>query len=168
MDYTGGMIEKGLGVKNRRNSFYGPFRRGEDLARERAGEGPKKKAHHMRQIDKALAGSNVVKGHTDQGGAGDPNYHSGGTGVNINGEHFNHWRGGLNGIRGAERYQEWGMRNVEAEKARRSVAKGQIAPPENTADLLTAARRAEWSDPAPSDRRVCITQDSTGCRQTRR
>ncbi|MCD0417278.1 hypothetical protein LOC51_08630 [Rubrivivax sp. JA1024] len=144
MDYTGGTIEKGLGVKNRRNSFYGPVRRGEDLARERALEkDPKKMAYLMRQIDKALAGSNVVKGHTDQGSAGDPNYHSGGTGVNINGERFNHWRGGPDGIRGAKRYQEWVMRNVEAERARKSAAKGKIAPAENTVDLLAAARRAD-------------------------
>lgn len=141
MDYTGGSIEKGLGINNRARSFYGPVRRGLDLSRERElDRNPHKLARLMRSIDQALAGSNVVQGYTDQGSAGDPNYHAGGVGVNINRERFNNWGGGPGGREGARQYREWVMRNVAAESRRPAAA---LAPAENSVGLLAQARRAD-------------------------
>lgn len=93
IDMNGGSIAGGIGGGSR--SFYGPVRRGLVEPRVRELEhNPAKMAARMRQIDEALAGSNYIQGHTDQGSAGDPNYFAGGTGVNINRERFNDWGGG--------------------------------------------------------------------------
>ncbi|MGY2902948.1 phage tail tape measure protein [Bradyrhizobium sp. URHC0002] len=116
-DMNGTTVQSGLGLNNRNRSFYGPVRRGQDIARLRElRRNPAKMAARMRQIDEALAGSNQIKGHTDQGSAGDPNYVSGGTGVSINRERFNDWGAGKwNGLRGhaaSRAYREWQQRNV--------------------------------------------------------
>jgi hypothetical protein len=65
------------------------------------------------RIDQATAGSNVVHGYTDQGSAGDPNFASGGTGVNINRERFNNW-----GYPGSEAFHERHQRGYAAANAR--------------------------------------------------
>lgn len=117
MDMNGGSIAGGLGFNNRSRSFYGPVRKGLDISR--LGElerNPAKMAARMRQIDEALAGSNFIKGHTDQGSAGDPNYMAGGVGVNINRERFNDWGGGrwgrLRGHAASAAYREWLMKGA--------------------------------------------------------
>jgi hypothetical protein len=55
--------------------FYGPFNNGairSHIALMRSN--PKAFAQMNRSIDQALGGSDVIEGHTDQGGPGDPNY----------------------------------------------------------------------------------------------
>lgn len=73
-------------------SFYGPVRTGainEHLARVDADKNYATKLDS--HITAALGGADTIKGHTDQGSKGDPNYVTGGVGVNINGERFNDW-----------------------------------------------------------------------------
>ncbi|HEY2210276.1 MAG TPA: hypothetical protein VGH62_01410 [Bradyrhizobium sp.] len=73
-------------------SFYGPIRSGviqQHLRRMR--NDPRYRARMNALIDSALSGSNTIKGYTDQGSAGDPNYIKGGVGININRERFNDW-----------------------------------------------------------------------------
>ncbi|WP_029079307.1 hypothetical protein [Bradyrhizobium sp. th.b2] len=98
-------------------SFYGPARRGQieptmrNMTAKTFGE-------RSRQIDEALRGSNIIRGHTDQGSAGDPNYIKGGVGVNVNRERFNDW----GGHRGVEYSREWRLqqqRQVNAAAAAR-------------------------------------------------
>lgn len=101
MAMTGGSIEEGL-----HSGFYGPINRGQ-LPGAVAGlqSNPERMAARLKNIDQALAGSNIIKGHTDQGSAGDPNYEKGGVGININGERFNDW-----GVAGS---REWRLRQQE-------------------------------------------------------
>ena len=85
-------------------SFYGPVRTGavnDHLARVNADKNYAAKLDSY--IEGALGGSDTIKGHTDQGSKGDPNYEKGGIGVNINGERFNDW--GYGGSR------EWREKN---------------------------------------------------------
>lgn len=97
-------------------SFYGPVRTGAVREHLRKLERDPEYAKRMDQnIDLALSGSNVVRGHTDQGSRGDPNYESGGIGVNINGERFNHW-----GYRGSQSFQQSLQREYEAEERKGS------------------------------------------------
>ena len=73
-------------------SFYGPVRTGainQHLARVDADKNYAAKLDSY--ISSALGGADTIKGHTDQGSKGDPNYEMGGVGVNINGERFNDW-----------------------------------------------------------------------------
>lgn len=88
------------------NSFYGPGRiPGRVEARmQQIESNPKYKNWLFGKIDEAYK-SNVTKGHTDQGSAGDPNYIAGGSGVNINGERFNDWGGGPGGHAGARAFR---------------------------------------------------------------
>jgi hypothetical protein len=105
-----GSVEKGIGGGSR--SFYGPVRRG--LVAGRLAElerHPKRLIERMAQIDAALAGSNLTKGHTDQGSRGDPNYIRGGVGVNIAGERFNDW-----GVPGSRAYREHQQAIVSGER----------------------------------------------------
>jgi hypothetical protein len=89
---NGGTIASGIGGGS--ESFYGPVRRGSVDARLAELEhDPAKMAARMRQIDQALAGSNIIKGYTDQGSKNDPNYETGGAGINIAGERFNYHGG---------------------------------------------------------------------------
>jgi hypothetical protein len=60
-----------------------------------------------RRIDQALGGSDVIRGYTDQGSAGDPNYMRGGVGVNINRERFNDW-----GYAGSREWRERREREI--------------------------------------------------------
>lgn len=116
MDMNGGSIASGIGGGSR--SFYGPVRRGLVEPRLRELErNPARMATRMRQIDEATAGSNLIRGHTDQGSAGDPNYVAGGTGVNINRERFNDFGGGRwggkTGHTASRAYREELMRHVQ-------------------------------------------------------
>src|SRR5215472_4362208 len=104
MAMSGGSIESGIG--GGANSFYGPVRRGEDVGRVRELEAnPERMRARLQQIDQALAGSNIVRGHTDQGSLGDPNYEAGGIGVNIAGERFNDWGGHTGGVEAARQWR---------------------------------------------------------------
>lgn len=72
-------------------SFYNPIRNGAINGHLAKMNNPAFAAQMDRRIDMALAGSNVIRGYTDQGSRGDPNYITGGVGVNINRERFNDW-----------------------------------------------------------------------------
>jgi hypothetical protein len=92
-------IEQGMGGGAK--SFYNPVRKGLVPGALAALErNPKRMAERMAQIDAALAGSNQTQGYTDQGSKGDPNYETGGVGVNINKERFNDW-----GVPGSKAYR---------------------------------------------------------------
>jgi hypothetical protein len=83
-------------------SFYGPVRTGainQHLARVDADKNYA--AQLDKHIDSALSGADTIKGNTDQGSKGDPNYDAGGVGININGERFNDW-----GYSGARAWRE--------------------------------------------------------------
>jgi uncharacterized membrane protein YgcG len=111
--YAGGTIAKGIGGGAR--SFYGPVRKG--LVDRRMAElraDPKRMARMQAGIDAALGGSNLTKGNTDQGSAGDPNYATGGVGVNRDGERYNDWGGGPGGVAGARKWREEQQRRVSA------------------------------------------------------
>jgi len=83
-------------------SFYGPMRTGAVNAHLNKMRTNPAFAARMYELQRqALSGSNTIRGHTDQGSAGDPNYHSGGVGVNINRERFNDW-----GYRGSRQFRE--------------------------------------------------------------
>jgi len=57
------------------SGFYGPINRGQLPSHIAALQrNPKLAAQMNAYIDQALAGSDVIKGHTDQGGPGDPSY----------------------------------------------------------------------------------------------
>jgi TP901 family phage tail tape measure protein len=118
MDMTGGSIARGIGGGSK--SFYGPVRRGLVDPRLRELErNPSRMAARMKQIDEAITGSNLIRGHTDQGSAGDPNYVAGGTGVNINRERFNDWGGGRwagkTGHAASRAYRDDLMRHVQGQ-----------------------------------------------------
>lgn len=85
-------------------SFYGPARRGQ-IEPTMRNMSARTLAERYRQIDEGLAGSNLIKGATDQGSAGDPNYIKGGVGTNINRERFNDW-GGFRGVEYSRRWRE--------------------------------------------------------------
>jgi hypothetical protein len=83
-------------------SFYGPVRTG--AVNEHLFRVDSDKDYSARldsNIASALGGADTIKGHTDQGSKGDPNYVTGGVGVNINGERFNDW-----GYGGARAWRE--------------------------------------------------------------
>lgn len=72
-------------------SFYNPMRNGAINDHLRKMNNSEFASRMNKYIDRALGGSNVIEGHTDQGSRGDPNYDAGGIGKNINGERFNDW-----------------------------------------------------------------------------
>ena len=96
-------------------SFYGPIRTGAINAHLARMNDPAFSARMNRSIDQALAGSNVIHGYTDQGSRGDPNYFTGGIGVNINGERFNNW-----GYPGSAAFQQW-MQNSYRDASERNA-----------------------------------------------
>ena len=72
------------------HSFYGPARHpGMVEARMRALASNPRHLERLNRLIEESYYSNIIKSHTDQGSAGDPNYIAGGTGVNINRERFN-------------------------------------------------------------------------------
>ena len=100
---TGRSMESILGGGSR--SFYGPVRRGmiEPTMRSMSA---KTLAERYKQIDEGLAGSNTVRGATDQGSKGDPNFEAGGQAVkDVNGERFGYW-GGYKGVAASRRWAQ--------------------------------------------------------------
>ena len=72
-------------------SFYGPVRSGAiNSHMDKYDKDPAHAAKMNSYIDQAQT-SNLIKGHTDQGSAGDPNFANGGQGINLNKERFNDW-----------------------------------------------------------------------------
>jgi len=107
------------------NSFYMPGRTGGIEARMALlRNNPQHLARLNALTDAALAGSNLIQGHTDQGSYGDPNYFTGGTGVNINRERFNDWAGGHGGIAGARAFREAQQAQVNASRGSPFTAAG--------------------------------------------
>lgn len=96
MSYTGGSINRGI-----HSGFYGPINRGEVRW-----TGSAQQQAMMRHVDEALAGSNIIRGATDQGSGRDPNVQWQGGRMVINGEVFNDWGGGPGGHGGAARFRE--------------------------------------------------------------
>jgi hypothetical protein len=85
-------------------SFYGPVRRGEIEPTMRS-MSARTLAERYAQIDAGLAGSNLVKGATDQGSRGDPNFEAGGQAVpDVRGERFGDW-GGFKGVAASRRWR---------------------------------------------------------------
>lgn len=103
------------GMASGPKSFYGPGRTGQVERRmEELRNNPKWFEKLDAHTNTALGGSNVTKGYTDQGSAGDPNYDAGGVGVNINRERFNDYNG-PGGHAASQRYRE--HQQAEAAKA---------------------------------------------------
>ncbi len=100
-------------------SFYGPINRGSINDHLRKMNDPKFAARMHALIEQAYT-SNVIKGHTDQGSAGDPNYIAGGKGVNINGERFNDW-----GLPGTRQWREKNQREYQAAEERAAAERAQ-------------------------------------------
>ncbi len=100
--YTGKSIHELL-----HSGFYGPVNRNElpgamhTLDRDHARSQRLNKA-----IDTALAGSNLIKGATDQGLPTDPNGRWQGGRVERGGNVYNDWGGGAGGHEGARRFRE--------------------------------------------------------------
>jgi hypothetical protein len=74
------------------SGFYGPVNTGK-IRRDFAAMAKNPNYHKqlLGYVDQALAGSNVIQMHTDQGGPGDKNYIRGGRGVEIGHERYNDW-----------------------------------------------------------------------------
>jgi hypothetical protein len=100
------------------SGFYGPINRGMLPGRMRQLlNNPAALERYMKMIDTGLAGSNQIRGYTDQGSYGDPNYFAGGTGININRERFNDW-----GAYGHERARQFRLdQQSHVNAARQSV-----------------------------------------------
>jgi hypothetical protein len=94
-------------------------------------------------IDRALAGSDTIRGYTDQGSAGDPNYTRGGVGVNINRERFNDW-----GYPGARAWREQRERELAADRGSIDAKSAQSVRVEGSGTLtakITAPEGTETS-----------------------
>ena len=89
------------------HQFYGPVRHGQinELHLKQHADGAEG-AGTNREIDKVLAGSNDIRGMTDQGSAGDPNFGRGET-IMSYGEGYNDF-----GVAGAKAYREEQQRRV--------------------------------------------------------
>jgi len=119
-------------------SFYGPERRHEvEAAIERLRSHPAEMKKYMDAIDNARE-SNTLKGYTDQGTIGDPNYIKGGPGITMpNSERFNDWGGGPGEQAGARSWRERQQRAV-LEGARDRVDKSQssnVTAPKGSANV---------------------------------
>ena len=102
-------------------SFYGPVRRGmiEPTMRSMSA---KTLAERYAQIDAGLAGGNTVRGATDQGSRGDPNFEAGGQAVpDVNRERFGYW-GGFHGVAASRRWAE-----AQQQQVNRSALEAQAA-----------------------------------------
>jgi hypothetical protein len=116
-------IRSGMGGGGQ--SFYGPVRRGSVAPRlAELQRNPARLAERLKQIDIALAGSNVAQGYTDQGSAGDPNYIAGGVGVNLYGERFNDW-----GVTGSRQFRLAQQARVRGEGKTQILSGGQLVAP---------------------------------------
>ena len=109
--YTGRSLESGMG--GGAHSFYGPVRRGLVPAREaELVRNPARLARLNKAIDQVLAGSNLLRGATDQGSPSDPNGAWQGGRMVRYGEVYNDWGGGPGGHAGAARWREEQQRHV--------------------------------------------------------
>lgn len=125
MDYTGGSIERAL-----HSGFYGPINRGElPAAIAQLHRNPRLRARMDRAIDAALAGSNEIRGATDQGLPTDPNGRWPGGRIWRGGNVYNDWGDGPGGHRGAEEYRRNLMRHVEEEAAAPPAPSAAPEPP---------------------------------------
>jgi len=113
MSMTGGALRKGL-----YSGFYGPINRGQlpgAIARLR--QNPKLRAKMYADIDAAIAGSNEIKGATDQGLPTDPNGRWMGGRIIRGGNVFNDWGGGrwhgLTGHAASKAFREDQQRRVD-------------------------------------------------------
>jgi hypothetical protein len=120
-DMTGGTLKSHLF-----NGFYGPINRGQlpgAIAKLRAN--PKLKARMYAAIDKAIGGSHVIGGYTDQGLPTDPNGSlRGGRGHEMmkrGGNEYTDWAGGRGGRRASEAYRRRFEQGISGENAVRSV-----------------------------------------------
>jgi hypothetical protein len=100
-------------------SFYNPIRNGAIHSHLAKMNNPAFAEQMNRRIDMALAGSNVIRGYTDQGSRGDPNYFAGGVGININRERFNDW-----GYPGSRAFRAWIQHNYLAASAHPGASPG--------------------------------------------
>jgi hypothetical protein len=103
MSMTGGSLRSGM-----HSGFYGPMNRGQVHWTGSHGQ-----QAMMGHIDEALAGSNIIRGATDQGSGRDPNVNWQGGKVVIAGETFNDWGGHL-GHEYSRRFRENQQRQVAA------------------------------------------------------
>ena len=111
MDYSGGSVHGAL-----HSGFYGPINRGQlPSAIAQLRRNPELNARMNRAIDSALAGSNLIRGATDQGLPTDPNGQWQGGRMTRGGNVFNDWGGGPGGHAGAAAYRENLMRRVQQE-----------------------------------------------------
>jgi hypothetical protein len=95
------------------NQFYGPIRRGQIT------EALQNQAHAQgvnSDIDAVLAGTNLVRGFSDQGSAGDPNYH----------------RGEYMDTPGRESYNDFGGARAWRQEQQRHVEQGGSSEPQQT------------------------------------
>lgn len=142
-DYAGGTLHSHL-----HNGFYGPINRGGlPRAMARYDHSPALRARMDAAIDRALAGSNIIEGYTDQGLPTDPNGSLTQTRrqgysrpfMKIGGNEFLDWNGGPGGHRAAARYRHMIMEGVARERSERS-ASGSISlgrtPSAHPSDIL--------------------------------
>lgn len=100
--YTGKTLHELL-----HSGFYGPIGRGElPGAMSQIDRDHERSARLNKAIDTALAGSNTIRGATDQGLPTDPNGRWMGGRVERGGNIFNDWGGGPGGHEGARRFRE--------------------------------------------------------------
>lgn len=118
-DMSGKPIREMLGFsadgKRDPNSFYGPIRRGEIYnAIKQVEHNPALRAKFENYIQKALAGSHVIGGYTDQGMPTDPNgsARTGIHGKNIGGNEFVDFAGGPGGRAAAIAYRKFIEKNL--------------------------------------------------------
>lgn len=151
MDMEGKSLRSGL-----YSGFYGPINRGQlPGAIASLERNPKRMARMNAAIDAALAGSNTIKGATDQGMFSDPNGRWPGGRVIRGGQVFNDWGGshyGHGGHLGSQEFREMLQRGVAGETARRSLpnighALGGVTP---RPDLLQLGKQSGLlNSPAP-------------------
>lgn len=105
MDYTHQSLMQGL-----HSGFYGPINRGQlPGAIAQLHGNPKLNERMERALNGALAGSDNIKGYTDQGMPTDPNGHLRRPGfpyLHKGGNDFTDWEGGPGGRRGSRAYRE--------------------------------------------------------------
>jgi hypothetical protein len=106
--YTGKSLRDRIFARDRSGrTFYGPINRGLLAPRMRQlANQPERLKKLNAMIDRAIGGSNVTEGATDQGSGNDPNVNWPGGRKKINGEIFNDWGGGPGGHEGARRFRE--------------------------------------------------------------
>lgn len=133
-----GTIESGM--RSGPKSFYAGARDGRVERRmEELRRNPKRFEQINARTNEALEGSNRIRGYTDQGSKGDPNYEEGGVGININRERFNDW-----GVRGSKAYRLHQQAEVEAERAGHATASNGAPSTTDEAAIPAGARAQQY------------------------